>query len=94
MEAAYSSSTKSLLRRQLLQQRLRLFQIARVEPLREPPVHRSQQFSRLLHLALVAPEPSGPARAVRRARSLRNPTQRLVQFAGKPSDFTVFTGRR
>ena len=43
-------------RRQLLQQRLRLLQIARVEALREPPVNRSQQFARLLHLALVAPE--------------------------------------
>src|SRR5262249_36584622 len=27
------------------------------EPLRKPPVNRSQQFARLLHLALVAPEP-------------------------------------
>src|SRR5262249_55529467 len=41
---------------QILQQRLRLLQIARVEPLSEPPVHRSQQIARLLHLALVAPE--------------------------------------
>ena len=47
------------LRRQLLQQRLRLFQIARVEALREPAVHRSQQFVRSLRLALVAPEPRG-----------------------------------
>ena len=37
-------------------QRLRLLQIARVEPFSEPPVNRSQQFARLLHLALVAPE--------------------------------------
>ena len=42
---------------QLPQQRLRFLQIARVEPFREPPVNRSQQFARLLHLALVAPEP-------------------------------------
>jgi hypothetical protein len=42
--------------RQLLQQRLRLLQVPRVEALREPPVNRSQQFARLLHLALVAPE--------------------------------------
>jgi hypothetical protein len=42
--------------RQLVEQRLRLFQIARVEPLRKPPVNRSQQFACLLHLALVAPE--------------------------------------
>jgi hypothetical protein len=43
-------------RRQLLQKRLRLLQIARVEPFREPAVNRSEQFARLLHLALVAPE--------------------------------------
>jgi hypothetical protein len=42
--------------RQLLQQRLRLLQIERVEALREPPVHRSEQFASLLHLALVTPE--------------------------------------
>ena len=44
--------------RQLLQQRLYLLQIARVEALSEPPVNRSQQFARLLHLALVTPEAS------------------------------------
>src|SRR5262249_60111119 len=42
--------------RQFLQQRLRILQIARVEPLPKPPVNRSQQFARLLQLALVAPE--------------------------------------
>ena len=41
---------------QLVEQRLRLFQIARIEPLRKPPINRSQQFARLLRLALVAPE--------------------------------------
>jgi hypothetical protein len=41
---------------QLLHQRLRLFEVARVEPLGKPPVNRSQQFARLAHLALVAPE--------------------------------------
>ena len=45
-----------LLRRQLLQQRLRFLQIARVEPFSKPSVNRSQQFARLLHLALVTPE--------------------------------------
>jgi hypothetical protein len=40
--------------RQLLQQRLRFLEIARVEPIRKPPVYRSQQFARLLRLALVA----------------------------------------
>jgi hypothetical protein len=39
-----------------LQQRLRIHQIARVEPLRKPLVGRSQQFARLPHLALIAPE--------------------------------------
>jgi len=43
------------LRRQLLQQRLRLLQIARIEPLREPAVNRSKQFARPLDVALVAP---------------------------------------
>jgi hypothetical protein len=47
------------LRRQLLQQRLRLLQIARIEPLGEPPVNRSQQFTRFLHFAVVAPELRG-----------------------------------
>ena len=42
---------------QILQQRLRLLQIARVETLRKPPVNRSQQFARLLHLALISPQP-------------------------------------
>ena len=42
---------------QLLQQRLRLLQIARVKPLGEPAVDRSEQFAGLLQLALVAPEP-------------------------------------
>ena len=37
--------------RQLLQQRLRLLQIARVEPFRKPAVNRSPQFARLLYLA-------------------------------------------
>jgi hypothetical protein len=43
-------------RRQLLQQRLRVLQIARVKALSEPPVHRSKQFASLLHTALVTPE--------------------------------------
>jgi hypothetical protein len=42
---------------QLIEQSLRLLQIARVEAFGEPPVNRSKQFARLLHLALVAPEP-------------------------------------
>ena len=41
---------------QLIEQCLSLLQIANVEPFREPPINRSQQFARLLHLALVAPE--------------------------------------
>ena len=41
---------------QFFQQRLGLFQIARVEPLSEPAVNRSKQFARLLHLSLVTPE--------------------------------------
>src|SRR6476619_2377622 len=62
IEPKYSKSGPAIfisvgaLSRQLLQQRLRLFQVARVEALREPPVNRSKQFARFLHLALVAPE--------------------------------------
>ena len=52
---AYSCSSNKPLERQLLQQRLRLLQIARVEPFRKPAVNRSKQFVRLLHLTLVAP---------------------------------------
>ena len=45
-----------VLRRQFLQQRLRVLQIERLEALRKPTINRSQQFARLPHLALVAPE--------------------------------------
>src|SRR5215813_7388118 len=55
-EAASRRKCVRLSLRQLLQQRLRLLQIARVKTLREPPVNRSKQFARLLRLALVAPE--------------------------------------
>ena len=62
IEPKYSKSGPAIffsvgvLRRQLLQQRLRLLQIARVKPLGEPPVHRSKQFASLLRLPLVTPE--------------------------------------
>jgi len=49
---------RALVLRQLLQQRLRLFQIARVEAFSEPAVDRSEQFASLLRLALVAPKAS------------------------------------
>jgi hypothetical protein len=39
-----------------MEQRLRFLQIARIEPLSEPSVHRSKQFACLLHLPLVTPE--------------------------------------
>ena len=42
--------------RQLFQQCPRLLQIARVETFSEPAVDRSEQFARLLHFTLVAPE--------------------------------------
>src|SRR5262249_32782583 len=44
---------------QLVEQRLSVFQIDRVEALSEPAVDRSEQFASLLRLALVAPE-AGP----------------------------------
>ena len=40
-----------------LQQRLGLFQIARVEPFGELAINRSEQFASLLCLPLVAPRP-------------------------------------
>ena len=49
---------KKDLQRQLVEQRLRLLQIERVEAFGEPAVDRSKQFARLLHLALIAPEVS------------------------------------
>jgi hypothetical protein len=49
-------SWRGLGRPQLLQQRLRLFQIARVEAFRKPSVHRSEQFAGLLRLTLITPE--------------------------------------
>jgi hypothetical protein len=48
------------LRPLLLQQRLRLLQIARAVALREPPVHRSQQVARLLRLKTSSPTLLGP----------------------------------
>ena len=42
---------------QFIEQFLGFFQIARIETFSEPAVNRSEQFARLLHLALVAPEP-------------------------------------
>jgi hypothetical protein len=44
-----------------VKQRLGLLQIARLKALSEPPVDRSQQVARLLHLALVEPEAGGGA---------------------------------
>ena len=38
---------RAVVLRQLLQQRLRLFQIARVKAIGEPAVHRIKQFARL-----------------------------------------------
>jgi hypothetical protein len=46
---------------QFIEQVLGFVQIARVEAFCEPPVKRSQEFARLLHLALFAPE-AGEAR--------------------------------
>jgi hypothetical protein len=42
---------------QLLEQRLRLLQIERVETFGEPAVDRSEQIEGLIPLALIAPEP-------------------------------------
>src|SRR6516225_11816154 len=45
LEVAQSCSSNKPLPGQLLQQRLRLLQIARIKPLSEPPVNRPQQFA-------------------------------------------------
>ena len=58
IEPKYSKSEPAIfisvgvLRRQLLQQRLRLLQIARVEPFGEPAVDRSEKLASLATLAL------------------------------------------
>ena len=44
---------------------LRLLQVARVETLSKPPENRSEQFTRLLHLALVTPETRKGSRTAR-----------------------------
>src|SRR6516162_7695270 len=43
--------------RQCVDQRLRVLQVARIEPFGKPPVDRSEQFEGLLRLTLVAPRP-------------------------------------
>ena len=85
------ASKRLVLSRQLLQQSLRLLQITRVEPLSEPPVDRSEQFARLLRLALVAPkarEAHGgaefPARATR-CLAFSSVVQLKVQEQNSPS---------
>ena len=42
---------------QLIEQRLRLFQIERIEPFGEPAVDRSKKIAGLIPLTLIAPEP-------------------------------------
>ena len=44
-------------RRELLQQRLGLLQIERIEAFGEPTVGRSEKIASLIPLALIAPEP-------------------------------------
>jgi len=43
--------------RQLVEQRLGIFQIARVEAFGEPAIDRSEKIAGLIPLALIAPEP-------------------------------------
>ena len=42
---------------QFLQQRLRIFQIARIKPFSEPAIDRSEKLASLPPLPLIAPEP-------------------------------------
>jgi hypothetical protein len=53
LKVLYSRAYNEPLRRQLLQERLCLLQIACVKLLREPAVNRSKQFARFLRLALI-----------------------------------------
>src|ERR1700722_13070642 len=63
IEPKYSKSEPAIfisvgvLRRRLLQQRLRLLQIARIETFGEPAVNRGEQFARFHRLTPVTPEP-------------------------------------
>src|SRR4029077_4259705 len=63
IEPKYSKSEPAIfisvgvLRRQLLQQRLRLLQIARIEACGDPAVNRGEQFARFHRLTPVTPEP-------------------------------------
>jgi hypothetical protein len=63
---------------------------SRVEPLREPPIHRSQQFERSLHLALVTPESSEAGDIIFRAKNACNGSfstdQRCFRDVRFPSD--------
>ena len=58
-EYSIRATSNELSRYQFVQQRLRLLQIARLEPLCKPAVHGSKQFARLQHLTPVAPEARG-----------------------------------
>jgi hypothetical protein len=51
------STAESASRRQLVEQRLRLFQIERIEALGKPAIDRSEKLASLLPLTLIAPEP-------------------------------------
>ena len=53
---------------QLLQQRLRVFQVERVEAFRKPAIDWSQQFAGLLQFPLIAPEPSHAHRGAQFSR--------------------------
>src|SRR5262249_23634680 len=57
MEAFHPFRSRARLRRQLVERRLGLFQIARVEAFGEPPIDRSEKIASLIALSLITPEP-------------------------------------
>jgi hypothetical protein len=56
LASAYARGRSKLSTRQLLQQRLRFLQIARVKPFSEPAVDRSEKMAGFCPFALMVPE--------------------------------------
>jgi tetratricopeptide (TPR) repeat protein len=76
----------SVLKLQLVEQRLSLFQIAHVETFSEPAVDRSEQVASLIPLALIAPEPRHAHRGAQflkfRALPTRNREGQIIVLLG------------
>jgi hypothetical protein len=64
---------------QLLQQRLRIFEVRRIKPFRKPAVHRCQQVTGVLALALGLPQ-AGQAGGGTEFEGGGGPSRCLLQF--------------